>query len=345
MMYLGIDTSAYTTSAALMEASQCVWEKRRLLEVPMGEHGLAQSRSFFQHTVHFPEVLEDVPADCWPRIKGIGVSAAPRPVQGSYMPVFRVGVSLARVLSSALRVPLVETSHQEGHIAAGLWSAGLGFDKGEKFLAFHVSGGTTELLRVTVDGAEGFKAEIVGWSEDLHAGQFIDRVGVSLGLPFPAGPHLAKLSEQGSREAESLLPSAVKKGVSAATVHTDTTESTGGTRCAEAAVSGVTVSFSGVESAAQRLIQKQASPANVARAVEGCCLRSFAKMIDYAVRETKLDTVLMIGGVAANGFLRARLPLCVSQARFFWAEASWSSDSAGGVALIAQRQLTMGNGQ
>ncbi|MCL1790794.1 MAG: O-sialoglycoprotein endopeptidase [Peptococcaceae bacterium] len=355
-MYLGIDTSAYTTSAAIVEASQCVWENRRLLEVPEGKRGLAQSQSFFRHTLHIPDVLEGVPPDCWPRIQGIGVSAVPRPVRGSYMPVFCVGVSLARGLACALRIPLVETSHQEGHIAAGLWSSGLrspgrqlvpglqGADDQQRFLSFHVSGGTTELLHVTVDETGGFGLEIVGWSEDLHAGQFIDRVGVSLGLPFPAGPHLAALSLSSCRAAERLLPSAVKKDVKGAEAHVGTLQGWDGggqdQGGAASGLSGVKVSFSGVESAAQRLIQKGTPPQDVARAVEGCCLRSFAKMIEFAVEETGLNTVLMIGGVAANGFLRERLPGAVPRARFFWAEAAWSSDNAAGVALIAQGRLS-----
>ncbi|MCL1917403.1 MAG: O-sialoglycoprotein endopeptidase [Peptococcaceae bacterium] len=349
-MYLGIDTSAYTTSAAVVDdVPACLWEKRQLLEVPLGDYGQAQSKSFFQHTVSLPSVLAEMPSEYWPRLKGIGVSVSPRSVEGSYMPVFRAGVSLARVLAQALAIPLMETSHQEGHIMAGLWSAGLwpeglqseepeterqasegsqlkglGTKRGRsierteessaagRFLAFHISGGTTEILRVTSDTEGGWGTEIIGNTQDLHAGQFVDRVGVSLGLPFPAGPYLAELSAKGSRDAETLLPSSVKKGV---------------------------VSFSGVESAAQRLIAQKTVPPDVARAVEGCCLRSFAKMIEYAIDETGLDRVLMIGGVAANEFLRARLPARVARGCFYWAQERWSSDNACGTALMALRRL------
>ena len=241
-MYLGIDTSAYTSSVAVVDDSkQIIWENRRLLQVPLGEKGLAQSEALFKHIQVLPEIIAEVPLDIWQEIKGIGVSTTPRPVEGSYMPVFTAGMAIASSLASALRVDLVSTSHQEGHLVAGLESTE-GLDPTE-FLAVHLSGGTTEILHVRNEIPGRYTIKILGASSDLHAGQFIDRVGTRLGLSFPAGRELEKMALKASPGSASLLPSSVK---------------------------GYEMSFSGVESAVQRMIDDKKKPADLARAVEGC---------------------------------------------------------------------------
>lgn len=312
MLFLGIDTSAYTSSvAAVNESKEVVWENRRLLEVPKGEKGLAQSEAFFQHVQVLPGLLAAAPAAIWPEIKGVGVSTAPRPVAGSYMPVFTAGTAIASTLATALNVKLITTSHQEGHLAAGLESTeGL---TAEEFLAVHLSGGTTELLKAKKKERGGFELQILGESSDLHAGQFIDRVGVRLGLSFPAGKELEKLALKAAPGSASLLPSSVK---------------------------GYEMSFSGVESAVQRMIDDQKRPADLARAVEGCIVRTLTKVLEKAVNETGLEDILIVGGVSANHYIRQELAKKLKQqAGLFWAKTEWSSDNAIGVALLARDQL------
>ncbi|ADY56200.1 peptidase M22 glycoprotease [Syntrophobotulus glycolicus DSM 8271] len=310
MMFLGIDTSAYTTSAAIVDKNKnLLWEERKVLKVIHGERGLAQSEAFFQHIQNLPDLMSMVPADFWAGIAGIGVSAAPRPVQGSYMPVFTAGVSTAKIAAGCLQKELVLTTHQEGHLSAGIESAGM--DEKE-FLAVHLSGGTTELLKVNRFNAWQMEIEILGGTTDLHAGQFVDRVGVSLGLGFPAGKELEKLAAQASKQAASLLP---------------------------ASVSGYKVSFSGVESAAQRMIGKDVPFADVARAVEGCIARTVTRIIDKAVTETGIRKILMVGGVCCNQYLRTEIPQRLKdKAELFWAELSWSSDNAIGVAFLTRNK-------
>lgn len=310
-LYLGIDTSAYTTSVALVNAEgKLIQEYRKVLDVPQGERGLAQSAALFQHVQNLPHLVEKIPTDFWPEIKGIGVSAAPRPVKGSYMPVFTPGVAIATSLAAALRVPLLKTSHQEGHLAAGIHSSEL---TQEHILAIHISGGTTELLEVKSIEPGKLGIDILGGTTDLHAGQFIDRVGVALGLPFPAGPTLEELARGGSDKAASLLPSAVK---------------------------GLQVSFSGVESAAQRLIQGNTPPADVARAVEGCIVRTMTKLIKNGLDETKLSHLLVVGGVASNQYFRQELTGRLGKkAQIYWALPQWSRDNAIGVAILAAENV------
>lgn len=318
MYYLGVDTSAYTTSLAVVDENlNLSWEQRRLVDVGKGETGLAQSAAFFQHIQALPEMIRQVPGAVWGSLAGIGVSMAPRPVTGSYMPVFTAGYAVAQAMASARGLALFKTTHQEGHIAAGAVSSGL-FGLAEKvnggaeksFLAVHLSGGTTELLAVRGNFARGFKIDLLGGTSDLHAGQFVDRIGVSLGLSFPAGKELEVLARQASPEAESLLPSSVQ---------------------------GLTVSFSGVETAARRLKERGTKDADIARAVEGCIARTVAKLLQTGAEQTGTSSVLIVGGVSANMYIRNEIKKRLKKGiSLYWAEPDWSRDNSIGVACLTR---------
>ena len=195
-MYLGIDTSNYTTSVCLYDSdSGAVISKRKLLPVKDGECGLRQSDAVFHHVQQLPALFEEAFGEFSDRIKAIGVSYAPRTEKGSYMPCFTVGLTAASILSSVLKVPVYRFSHQQGHIAAALYSVDRLELLRQKHIAFHVSGGTTEAL--LVNGEDGFvTTQIVAKTLDLNAGQLIDRVGVMLGMHFPCGKELEQLALQ-----------------------------------------------------------------------------------------------------------------------------------------------------
>jgi N6-L-threonylcarbamoyladenine synthase len=286
-----------------------LWEQRRLLPVSLGERGLRQSQALFLHVRDLPELLAEVPSEMWQRLAGVGVSVKPRDRSDSYMPVFLAGQAVAEAVARARGIPLVSLSHQAGHVMAGLISCR--HPELREFFAFHISGGTTELLRVSQAQPGHLLINILGASTDLHAGQFIDRVGVALGLEFPAGAALEELALTADPQAASLLPAAVQGG---------------------------NVSFSGVESAATRLIKAGAPPADVALAVQGALTRSLAKMLKSINIQEKLP-ILMVGGVAQNKYLRHELPRRVNGAQFFWAEPQWSEDNAMGVAALCALKL------
>jgi N6-L-threonylcarbamoyladenine synthase len=260
---LGLDTSCYTTSAALVIGGILAYDGRAPLQVSKGHVGLRQSEALFQHVRNLPRLIEAA-CDGARRescdIVAVAASAWPRRVEGSYMPVFLASAGYGRALAAALGVPFLETSHQEGHVAAARWSSGLKPDGG--YLALHLSGGTTELLSVK----SRFQLELLGATDDLNAGQFVDRVGVALGLSFPAGPDLERLAGGGEPGRVS-LPVAVR---------------------------GLRVSFSGPCSAAMREIDSGARPA-VATSNEysslPCCLRivhsTEASMPTPAILRTK----------------------------------------------------------
>ena len=190
--FLGIDTSNYRTSAAVYDAETGEWCNRgSLLTVPEGAIGLRQSDALFQHTVHLHERIEALPQG---EVRAVGVSTRPRAVEGSYMPCFLAGKSVAHSAAHLLSVPLFEVSHQQGHIAAAALSAGRLDLLDSRFLAWHLSGGTSELLYVEC-GADGLPdCTCIGGTTDLAAGQLLDRAGALLELPFPSGAALDELA-------------------------------------------------------------------------------------------------------------------------------------------------------
>jgi N6-L-threonylcarbamoyladenine synthase len=302
---IGFDTSCYTTSVALARDGQIIASRRRLLTVEQGERGLMQSEGVFQHETRLPELIEQLMQEAGvQKIDAVGASTRPRPVDGSYMPVFTVGEGYGRSLAAVLGVPFIATSHQEGHIRAAMVDTALTY--GEEILAVHLSGGTTEVLHVK-DG----EIHLIGGSNDLHAGQFVDRVGVKLGLGFPAGPALEQMAMRG--RAESKLPVWVR---------------------------GCECSFSGSESAAQRLIDSGAlSPEDMAAEVFSCIARSLAKVLANASQQTGVKKVLLAGGVASSTYLRELLPKRLKKMnvrlKLNWGRPELSGDNACGVALIA----------
>jgi N6-L-threonylcarbamoyladenine synthase len=301
---LGLDTSAYTASVALVDGRQVVREARRVATVPAGQRGLRPSEAFFQHVVHLPALVAEVKNGT--PVRGVAVSARPRPHPDSYLPPFEAGRAAARLLADALGVPLVETSHQEGHIAAGLVDAG--GPVSERFWALHVSGGTTELLAVRRQGV-GFALETVGGTSDLYGGQLVDRVGVRLGLPFPAGPALEALARTArDRVVLPFMAPVVREG-------------------------RWTISFSGPEAQAMRAIDAGAEPAAVARAVEDVLAQALAALVRAAARPPA--PLLVVGGVAANRRIRALMAEIVGpEWPLFFASPELSRDNAVGVAWI-----------
>ena len=199
MSVIGFDTSNYTTSIAYFDGN-IGFNCSKLLPVREGELGLRQSDAVFHHTKSLPELSGRLFSDISAKedITAVGVSTRPRAVEGSYMPCFMVGYSHAKLLSEALHVPLIECSHQQGHIAASLWSAGRLDLMEQPHLAWHLSGGTTELLLVEPDG-KNVHCRHIGGSSDISAGQLIDRTGQLLGLPFPAGKYLDSLWREACR--------------------------------------------------------------------------------------------------------------------------------------------------
>jgi len=305
-MVLGIDTSCYRTSAALAEGGAILAEAGELLKVPEGARGLRQSEMLFQHVRQLPGLVEAVMAKTPGKLRAVAVSAKPRPAEDSYMPAFLAGRSVAASVAASLRVPLIETTHQQGHVRAALYGNPLK----ENFIAVHLSGGTTEVLKV----GPGLAIDLIGGTADISAGQLVDRVGVRLGLPFPAGPHLEALAARCAAEAS--IP---------------------------VSVSGLKCSFSGAEAALMRRIDGGAAPGAVAAEVYSVVARTLARLVSKASGGTGLCDVLLAGGVASSALMREMLPERLrrlnAKIRLYWAKPALSGDNAAGVALIGCDRL------
>ncbi len=294
-MYLGIDTSNYTTSAAIYSES-AVFDKRRLLTVKAGELGLRQSDAFYQHVNALPILLEELDLQ---GVTAISVSDRPRCAEGSYMPCFLAGVNIAKTLAHALQVPLVTASHQQGHLAAAILSIGNTELYSRKFLAWHVSGGTTELLLVEPE----LKAECIGGTSDLNAGQVIDRAGVLFGLGFPCGAELDKLSQASDKTLQGKLT-----------------------------VNNLEFSLSGLQNQSETFHRQNETQANIANFIFSSIAGAIGKVTRNALLIYGDMPVLFCGGVSSNSVLRSELE------GFLFAKPSACSDNAVGVAWLASKK-------
>ena len=303
-IFLGIDTSNYTTSMALLDwESGKIMQQKKLLPVENGKLGLRQSEALFQHVRQLPD-LASLLFDTRTPLSGIGVSTQPRRQEDSYMPCFLAGESQARTLGAALQIPVYPFSHQEGHVAAALYGSGHldWFDR--PFLAFHFSGGTSECLLVRPDRHRMDIQKITG-SLDLKAGQAVDRVGKMLGLPFPAGPQLELLAEQSTKKF-SVKP----------------------------VMKGCDCSLSGVENRCRFMLEKGERPEDVARYCLDFLVVSLSRMTELLLEKYPGYPLLYAGGVMSNRYIRQ-----VIESRFggVFCPPAFSSDNAAGIAVLAAR--------
>ncbi len=303
---LGLDTSNYTTSAAWFDGEKGD-NAGKLLEVPEGALGLRQSDALFQHVKRMPEIMEALKGTGMPRdLCALGASTRPREVEGSYMPCFLAGESQARAMATALELPFYPCSHQQGHIAAAAWSAGRMDLLDRPHLVWHLSGGTTELLHVVPDGVM-VKAQCIGGTSDISAGQLIDRTGKRLGLAFPAGKAVDALSLQ----AEEKERFKVK-------------------------VKDCTFSFSGIENKMNALADQGWDPADICWYVLASVIYGVEQATKQALEQYPGLPVLCAGGVASNQLLRQTM---VKTCGAVFAEPRFSTDNAMGVAILTWRQL------
>lgn len=300
-LFLGLDTSNYTTSAAVYDTdAHTVVQSKKLLPVKEGEKGLRQSDAVFHHTVQLPDILSRLDIS---GISGIGVSEKPRNAEGSYMPCFLCGDGTARMLGQALEIPVYRTSHQVGHILAALYSAGQLSLLRRRFLAFHVSGGTTDCVLCEPDDALLLRITPLSSSLDLKAGQLVDRVGLMLGLRFPCGAALEELAVQSEKN---FRYKPVMKGFDCC--------------------------LSGLENQCAKAIAEGEAPCDTAKRCLSAIADVLLEMTDRALAKTGELPVVYAGGVMSDQLIQDRLA-GVKNASF--AKPEFSCDNAVGTAIYA----------
>lgn len=305
---LGIDTSNYTTSAAVL-CGQDVKQAKMLLPVKTGERGIRQSDAVFHHVKQLPEVIAKAAAEN-KNFCAVGVSYRPRDAADSYMPCFCVGESCAQIISSLHNIPLYKFSHQSGHIAAALFSAGKTELFSKRFLAFHVSGGTTEAVLVEPDEKKIIKETPAAVSLDLKAGQAIDRCGVMLGLDFPCGAELEKLALLCSDEFK-YRPS----------------------------MKGADASFSGIENKYREMFLRNEQKERIAKFCLTAVLETLSAMCGELIKKYGDMPILFAGGVSSNVLIKDTL-----HKRFgaIFALPQFSCDNAVGAAVLCSESLKRG---
>jgi N6-L-threonylcarbamoyladenine synthase len=305
---VGIDTSNYTTSCAVCSLDGVVLENyKQLLPVKEGENGLRQSDAVFAHVKNFQIIssrIKEKHANY--EIVAIGCSAYPRDAQGSYMPCFLVGKAVCDMISALYCIPAYEFSHQSGHIQAAMYSAGI--DLNERFVAFHVSGGTTDIVLVNPNGVATFDITQIGGSVDLHAGQAIDRIGVKMGLQFPCGKEIERLA---LKYVGKIPP-------------------------AKVCVKGLDCNLSGLENLSLKLLNDGGDKTLVSAFVLSFISKTLEKLTDNIRNEHGEIKIIFAGGVMSNKIIQNNIAKKFDNV--FFSEPAFSADNAAGVALLARKK-------
>ena len=308
---LGIDTSNYTTSVSLITLDEGlpIGNYKTLLSVKEGERGLRQSDAVFSHVKNLPSLMDKVREKTSEyEIIAVGVSERPRNVEGSYMPCFLSGVSVAEGIAASLCVPIYRFSHQCGHVMAAIASSGrFDFLDGREFAAFHVSGGTTEMLKTRYEGS-AFVSEIVGESSDLNAGQVIDRVGVMMGLPFPSGAYLEALALENTKKIPTRKP----------------------------VIKDFKISLSGLENMADKIYRETSDKPLVAAFTLDYVGKALLLLASSYEERYGKSEFLFAGGVMRNSIIKGMLSNAFDSS---FAEPEFSSDNAVGVAHLARQKM------
>jgi N6-L-threonylcarbamoyladenine synthase len=310
---LGIDTSNYKTSVAVIDsAGNIVCDHRQLLKVKQGERGLRQSDALFQHVMNLPGLVKKCFSEMDPaRIRAVACSDKPRPVEGSYMPVFNAGIGMAESIAATLKVPCYKFSHQEGHIEAIRFRTAMECEP--ELLCYHLSGGTCELLKVTGEGID-----IIGGSKDISFGQVIDRVGVKLGMPFPAGEYMDKAALNADTSSKHL-----KK------INTD----------------GLFFNLSGIETQAGRkadeLMTNGSDPSELIRETMDKLADLLIRVTENACESTSINKVIFTGGVSSSKYISGILNSHFDKKDIIieFGDQNLSQDNAVGIALLGGKKL------
>lgn len=300
---LGIDTSNYTTSVALYDSdNNSVISSKKLLPVKSGELGLRQSDAVFEHIKQFYEVFSELPSEILKKISAIGVSIKPSEADGSYMPCFMTGKMIADSIAHAFGIPVYYFSHQSGHLMAALYSSDKIDLLKNQFIAFHVSGGTTDMLMVKPDDRV-FRVELIGKSLDLKFGQAIDRLGKLFNIPFPSGKYLDELSLKGNN-----CLSFPKKIID--------------NNC----------TVSGFENKFNKYYADGICIEDISASMFNSIADILIKMSNNARAEYGALPIVFSGGVMANTIIRQRV--LVSMNDVYFAKPEFSSDNASGPAIL-----------
>ena len=310
MITLGIDTSNYASSVAVIDydANKVLLNEKHFLQVKQGECGLRQQDAVFNHIKNLTEIFELVhnkfDLSC---VQAVGVSVKPTNEENSYMPCFLVGKLIAQSISAAKNIPVIHTTHQDGHLNSALFSLNNEKLYNEKIIVFHVSGGTTDMMLVE----NGRIINTIGSSNDLFAGQAVDRLGVKLGFSFPAGQYVSQFAAQCT---EKINP--------------------------KVSVKGLNCNLSGLQNQCEKLIEQGKESSYVCRYCLEFIAETLVRMADNARKVYGSLPIVFVGGVMSSEIIKNRVESKLPNVYFV--PPVFSSDNAIGTAAIAARKVIYG---
>ena len=316
---IGIDTSCYTTSiAAISLNKEIIFNEKIMLNVDTNSKGLRQSEAVFKHVSNIGQISENIAEKLRNyNIVGVCASEKPRPIKGSYMPVFTVGLNIGKLLSSTHNCPFFKTSHQENHIESSLLGKNL-LDK-NRFIAVHMSGGTTEIVLVNKGKCGKYEFEIIGGTKDVSFGQLIDRLGVKLSYNFPCGKYIDKNALEYEKTIENGLKTSVKEGY---------------------------MNLSGIENQLDKIMsnQKEIDKSFLSKLLMDAIIRNMFKSLSYLCEKHGVYEVVFAGGVSASKYISKNLTQKLKKynVKAYFTESHLATDNAVGCALIGIENLNLG---
>jgi len=318
---LGIETSCDETGVAIYDSevgllADCLYSQVEIHAKYGGVIPELASRDHIRKTLPLiEEVIEKAGIDA-SEIEGVAYTAGPGLV-GALL----VGAAIGRTLGMAWDVPTIGVHHMEGHLLAPMLEP----EPPEfPFVALLVSGGHTQLVKV---GGIG-RYELLGESLDDAAGEAFDKVGKMLGLPYPGGPHVAKLAQSGDPARFNFPRPMINRP-------------------------GLDFSFSGLKTYVRNTITSlrdesgelaEQDAADIARAFEEAVVNTLSIKCRRALEETGYKKLIIAGGVSANLRLREVLEEAMSKVdgRLFYAQLKYCTDNGAMIAYAGCQRLLAG---
>ena len=324
MIVLGIETSCDETGVALYDTERGLLADALYSQVEIHAEwgGVIPELASRDHIRKTIPLVREVIAEAGikdSQIEGVAYTAGP-----GLIGALLVGASIGRSLAIGWGVPAVGVHHMEGHLLAPM----LENEPPEfPFVALLVSGGHTQLVRV--EGIGRYK--MLGESLDDAAGEAFDKVGKMLGLPYPGGPHVAKLAQSGTAGRYKFPRPMTNRP-------------------------GLDFSFSGLKTFVRNTIADELAKsgeldeqtrADVAFAFEEAVVNTLAIKCRRALEHTGLKSVVIAGGVSANLRLREVLEQSLAKqgGKLFYARPELCTDNGAMIAYAGAQRLLAGQAE
>ena len=314
MRILALESSCDESAAAVYEGGRGLIAHEVFSQIDLHQiyGGVVPELASRDHVQRLLPMVERVVAQVGGGIEGVAYTAGP-----GLIGALLTGAALGRSLASAWGVPSVGVHHLEGHLLAPLLEP-----EPPPFphLALLVSGGHTMLIECTGIG----EYSLLGETRDDAAGEAFDKSAKLLGLPYPGGPHLAKLAEQG-RPGRHEFPRPMLDRP------------------------GLEFSFSGLKTAVLHAVRALPSAsdqdrADIAFALQEAVVDTLVGKSLRALAQTDLDSLVVSGGVSANRLLRLRLDAAAARvgARVYYPRLEFCTDNAAMIAVAGHARLVAG---